>query len=134
MELRSMQPGGCQPSIGKSRATRAWLAAWLLVASLFVASMPVRGGSLDAQTPAAAPSATGVIDGTVTDTNLVALGDAVAAIIGSNLRVATGANGKFRIVGLKPGVYILIVSRHGFVPATTRLDVPSNPDTLRVSF
>lgn len=74
-----------------------------------------------------------MIDGAVTDTNLVSLADATASILGSNLRVVTGANGRFRIVGLAAGPYILVIQHAGFTPSTTTVQVVAG-DTLRMSF
>lgn len=76
---------------------------------------------------------TGVIDGVVTDTNLVAIGEATASILGSNVRVVTGANGRFRIIGVLAGQHVLVIQRTGFAQAKTPVDVVAN-DTLRVSF
>ena len=102
------------------------LTAVLFGASLFVA---VRASSAQAQ----ARSASGTIDGAVTDTSLAPLADATAWILGSDIRVATGANGRFRILGLPPGEYILIVRRLGYAPSSTVARVTER-DTLRASF
>jgi outer membrane cobalamin receptor len=74
-----------------------------------------------------------VIDGVVTDTNLVSLGDATASILGSTIQVVTGANGRFRIHGLQTGQYILVVRRLGYAPTSTALQVAGG-DTLRMAF
>jgi hypothetical protein len=84
--------------------------------------------SLAAQTRPA-----GVIDGLVTDTNLVTLNDATVSILGSGVRVSTGGNGRFRIVGLRRGNYILAVHHIGFVPIAVAMAVAEH-DTLRPSF
>jgi hypothetical protein len=75
---------------------------------------------------------TGVVDGVVTDTNLVPLSDAAVGIQGSNTRVSTGANGRFRIVGVPAGELVLVVSRTGFLSASIPVQVAGD-DTLRVS-
>lgn len=101
------------------------LGAWLLAAGVFAV------GASSAQAPAR--SASGTIDGVVTDTSLAPLADATAWILGSDIRVATGANGRFRMVGLPPGEYILIVRRLGYAVSSTVARVTER-DTLRASF
>lgn len=78
-------------------------------------------------------AARGVIDGVVTDTNLVALGSATVSILGSDLKVSTGDNGRFRITGLHSGNYILAVHRLGYVPVAVGMGLTAI-DTLRPSF
>ncbi len=75
----------------------------------------------------------GVIDGIVTDTNLVTLSGATVSILGSALSVSTGDNGRFRIVGLHTGNFILTVHRIGYVPVAVATTVVDG-DTLRPSF
>lgn len=82
---------------------------------------------------ARAAAATGTVDGVVTDTNLVSLADASVSIEGSSIHVATGANGRFRLVQVPAGDYVLVVRRLGYVPVTTALRV-NGADTLRLSF
>jgi hypothetical protein len=77
--------------------------------------------------------AAGAIDGVVTDTNLVSLGDSTASILGSSIQVVTGANGRFRILALPAGHYILIVRRLGYAPTSMALEVAGG-DTVRLSF
>jgi carboxypeptidase family protein len=84
---------------------------------------------LDAQ--AARP--TGVLDGMVSDTNLVALGEATVSVLGSSIRVTTGENGHFRVVAFPPGQYILTVHRVGYVPVASAIQIRA-ADTLRLSF
>jgi hypothetical protein len=83
-------------------------------------------------TPAAAQSVprTGVIDGVVTDSALLPLGDATVSFIGSNVRVVTGANGRFRVRDMNPGAYVMIVRRIGFEATSLRMEV-SPRDTAR---
>jgi hypothetical protein len=84
--------------------------------------------SADGQRPAV-----GSIDGTVTDTSLVLLGDATVSILGSNVRVVTGANGRFRISDISPGQVIVMIRRIGFEPLSARVLVAAL-DTARMSF
>jgi hypothetical protein len=76
---------------------------------------------------------TGTIDGVVTDTMLVPLVGSTVSVIGSNIRVVTGDNGRFRISSLDPGEYIVIAHRLGYEPLSTRVTVTVT-DTERVSF
>lgn len=75
----------------------------------------------------------GVIDGAVSDTNLVPLRGAFVSILGSTIRVGTGPNGRFRIVNVPVGRHVLIVKRSGYRPASSVVDVVLR-DTLRVSY
>ena len=77
--------------------------------------------------------ARGVIDGVVTDTNLVSLADATVSILGSTFKVVTGANGKFTILEVPAGRYILMVRRLGFAPVSSTVQVDAG-ETLRASF
>jgi hypothetical protein len=118
--LRQTRVSAEAPGNARFRAVR------LLAASLLI-------GAGAAPAPAQSRPVPGAIDGVVTDTNLVSLGDANASILGSGIQVVTGANGRFRILGLPAGHYILIVRRLGYAPTSTALQVAGG-DTLRVSF
>lgn len=73
-----------------------------------------------------------VIDGAVTDTALAVIAGAQVSVLGSQLQVTTGANGRFRIVALPLGTHLLVVRRLGFeaIAYPVRLETP---DTLRLS-
>ena len=73
-----------------------------------------------------------VIDGVVTDSALVPLGDATISLLASSVRVVTGANGRFRVRDLKAGSYIVIVRRIGFEAASLSLQLTAG-DTARPS-
>ena len=75
----------------------------------------------------------GVIDGVVTDSNLVPLRGARISIVRTSLQVATGPNGHFRIVDVPSGQYIVIVRRAGFHPTSAVLQVNAL-DTLRLAY
>jgi hypothetical protein len=75
----------------------------------------------------------GAIDGVVTDSSLTPLADATASLLGSNVRVVTSANGRFRILGLPPGGYIVLVRRIGYTSMSAPIDVAAR-DTVRASF
>jgi hypothetical protein len=79
-----------------------------------------------------AQSSTGVIEGVVTDEELHPLPDATVTV-GSSIRVTTSESGRFQIVGVPPGQYIVLVRRLGFTPATTIVQLMAR-DTLRPSF
>lgn len=100
---------------------RPRVARWLAVASVYATV---------GMTPLAQR---GAIDGIVTDANLTPLPDASVSILGSNVRVTTGASGRFRIVQLAPGNYVVAVHRLGYAPVSAAMDIAAD-DTLRPSF
>jgi hypothetical protein len=75
----------------------------------------------------------GTIDGVVSDTNLVPLQGAFISVLGTNLRIGTGPNGRFRITKVPVGQYLLIVKRIGYRPTSAVIDVPAT-DTLRLAY
>jgi hypothetical protein len=75
----------------------------------------------------------GTIDGVVSDTGLVPLAEATVSILGSEMRVVTGTNGRFRMIRIPPGQYIVLVRRLGFEPTSANVQVAA-AETLRVSF
>ncbi len=74
-----------------------------------------------------------VIDGVVTDTLLRPLVSADVSVIGTAARVVTGENGRFRMLQVPPGQYLVVVRRIGFAPTSGIIDVPDN-DTLRLTY
>ncbi len=74
-----------------------------------------------------------IIDGVVTDTNLVPLAGAQVAILRTDLKLLTGANGRFRFVDVPSGGYILVVRRLGFRPTSHVVQVEP-PDTIRLAY
>jgi hypothetical protein len=88
-------------------------------------------GSGSAQS--APTSRTASIDGVVTDASLVPIPDATASIVGSSLKVVTGANGRFRMLGLPVGEYMVVVNRLGYASASSVVQVAER-DTARVAF
>ena len=79
------------------------------------------------------PSAYGVIDGLVTDTLLNPLGSAAISVVGIDARVVTSENGRFRMLQVPPGQYLLVARRIGYAPTSGIIQVPSD-DTLRLSY
>jgi hypothetical protein len=75
----------------------------------------------------------GTIDGFVSDTGLVPLHAAFVSILGTKIRIGTGPNGRFRIVKVPAGQYLVIVKRVGYAPTSSVVDVPAS-DTLRLAY
>lgn len=75
----------------------------------------------------------GVIDGVVSDTLLQPLNAADVTIVGAGVRVVTGANGRFRMLQVPKGQYLLVVRRIGYAPTSGVIDVPAG-DTLRLAY
>ena len=118
----------------KSRLLTFVLVALALnsVASVSGAQYPV-GSALARRDSAQRTRSFGTIDGLVSDTNLVPLHAAFVSILGTPIRVGTGPNGRFRIVRVPAGQYLLIVKRVGYRPVSSVVDVATS-DTLRVSY
>lgn len=74
-----------------------------------------------------------VIDGVVTDTLLRPLVSADISVVGTSARVVTGENGRFRMMQVPPGQYLIVVRRIGFKPTSGIIDVRDN-DTLRLTY
>ena len=74
-----------------------------------------------------------LIDGLVTDQSLAPLADAIITILGSNIKVVTGLNGRFQVVRLPTGHYVLMIRRLGYSPVSALVDVAEG-DTARMSF
>jgi hypothetical protein len=102
------------------------VSASLAVALVLVGTVSLRAGG---QTR----TATGVVDGLVTDTSLVPLAGATASILGSSVQVVTGESGRFRIIGVPVGRYIVVIHRVGYGPEAVSVSV-AGTDTLRESF
>ncbi len=106
--------------------SRIWGSAALVV----VLSIGFGAGTIAAQ---AHPSRGGVIDGLVTDTSLASLAGATVSILGSGVRVVTGTNGRFQVLALPPGSYVLVVHRLGYTPLSSTVQV-ADRDTMHLSF
>jgi hypothetical protein len=78
-------------------------------------------------------SRNGVIDGMVTDSTLAPLEGANVTVLRTALRVETGVSGRFRIVQMPPGQYLVIVRRIGFRPVSGIIEVIAG-DTVRLSY
>jgi hypothetical protein len=76
--------------------------------------------------------AAGLIDGVISDTSLAPLAEATITIVGTDTRVVTGANGRFRFASIPAGDYTLLARHIGYEAATTRITV-ADLDTVRIS-
>lgn len=74
-----------------------------------------------------------VIDGIVTDTLLRPLGSADVSVVGIGARVVTSENGRFRMLQVPSGQYLLVVRRIGYAPTSGIIQVPE-ADTVRLSY
>jgi hypothetical protein len=83
---------------------------------------------------AQAPAATlrGVIDGVIADSSLSPVANAEVSVTGSTLRVLSSVAGRFRIIGLPAGKYLLTLRHTAFAPASVPVTV-SPGDTVRLS-
>ena len=79
------------------------------------------------------PIGMSVIDGIVTDTLLAPLGIADVSVVGTTARVVTGENGRFRMLQVPSGQYLLVVRRIGYAPTSGIIQVPES-DTLRLAY
>ena len=103
----------------------------LVPLALTAQSRPVLNPAGNAPVPLAREF--GVIDGIVSDTNLVPLRGAFVSLTGTKVRVGTGPNGRFRIVAIPAGQYLVIVRRVGYRPTSSVVDVAAH-DTARISY
>jgi hypothetical protein len=77
--------------------------------------------------------ATGVIDGFVGDTALRPLSAAEVKILSTSVAVHTGPNGRFRMLDVPAGQYVLVLRRSGYRPTSVVVEVAA-ADTLRLSY
>ena len=75
----------------------------------------------------------GMVEGVVTDTNLVPLAGAEISVLRTTLKLTTQAGGRFRVNAVPSGQYLLIVKRIGYRPASQVIEVPES-DTVRLAF
>ncbi len=114
----------------------ALAAAAVLLSSPLRASHAQRGTTIRdraAQEAVRQVSLYGVVDGVVTDTLLRPLGAADVSVVGIGARVVTSENGRFRLLQVPPGQYLLVVRRIGFAPTSGIVEVPAD-DTLRLAY
>jgi carboxypeptidase family protein len=103
--------------------------------TLLAATLGAQGGQPIARSGVSGtPTKTsGVIDGIVSDTNLIPLNAAFVSILGTPLKIGTGSNGRFRITNVPQGQYLVIVKRVGYRPTSGVIDVPAL-DTVRLAY
>jgi hypothetical protein len=115
-----------------------------LGAAGFLCAVPTaaqqRAKTLPSSTPKPPPAAElaqrqgyGVIDGMVTDTGFVPIQGAEIGVLRTSLKIATGAQGRFRITDVQMGTYILTVRRFGYSPVASVISVNAG-DTLRLTY
>ena len=105
----------------------------MLPTHTLLAQVPVTIRDRAAAEAARKPDQLGVIDGVVTDSTLRPLGAADVSVVGTGARVVTSANGRFRILRVPPGQYLLVVRRVGYSPTSGIVAVPAE-DTLRLAY
>lgn len=80
-----------------------------------------------------ARQASAVITGIVSDTALRPIAGADVNFAGTNVRASTDSLGRFQVVHVPHGKFVLMVRGIGFRPATEAIEVADN-DTLRLAF
>ncbi len=121
-----------RPSLPAVRARHALAALLLALGSTRTHAQfidPNRRGDLGR--PAA--RASGVIDGTVADSALKPVAFAEVTVLRTDIKLQTNSQGRFRLVDVPAGQYLLIVRRLGFRPVSSIIQVGVR-DTLRLSF
>lgn len=132
LTTRSMRP----PRRTRSLPLALFASACALFASTPSAGHAQRTTSIRDRAAAEAvrqPSLYGVVDGLVTDTLLRPLGAADVSVVGIGARVVTSENGRFRLLQVPPGQYLLVARRIGYAPTSSIIEVPAS-DTLRLSY
>ena len=86
-----------------------------------------------ASAQSATRKATSVIIGSVSDTGLRPIPGANVNFAGSSVHATTDSLGRFQVVNVPSGKFILIVRNIGFAPAAEQIDV-AEADTLRLAF
>lgn len=110
-------------------ATRAAVAAMLLLSALLAGcggkgptTVEVAPGQVVELTAAPKPSR-GIVSGIVGDDAVYPLANATLFILGLGLNTTTDKNGRFAIVDVPPGIYILEGSKKDHATAQTTIDV-----------
>jgi hypothetical protein len=97
-------------------------------------NLPSRDSVIKLATPAPPRrAATGIVDGLVTDTSLAPLTGAEVSVLRTSVKVETGDNGRFRMLQVPPGQYLVIIRKIGFHPTSGVIDIRER-DTLRLSY
>jgi len=106
----------------------------LLALSLLVFWAPPFAVSACAQRAGAAPpAARGAITGTVTDTSLRPIAGADVMVVGTSSRLTADADGRFNILEVPPGEFLVWVRRLGDRPVSSVVHVEPG-DTLRLAY
>ena len=102
--------------------------AW--VVALLLALVLARVGAAQG---APATAGRGVITGTVTDTSLRAIPGVDIQVIGTESRLTSDASGRFSILQVPPGEFLIWVRKLGYRPVSSLVHVEQG-DTLRLAF
>jgi hypothetical protein len=95
--------------------------------SLVIATFVLLAGGASGQRPP-----TAVLDGVVSDSGMRPVTGANVTILGTEVGVVTGENGRFRITNLAGGEYTILTRRIGFEATVSRVQL-ANAETLKVS-
>jgi hypothetical protein len=107
------------------------IASALLASPLLGQRIERRMGAPDSTPPRRATS--GVVEGFVTDTNMVPVAMADVRVMGTDSRLYTGSNGRFRFTNVPARHEIVIIARRiGFSPTFAVLGVDAG-DTTRIN-
>lgn len=98
--------------------------------TLGVCGILIAAASTSAQSPTRKPTA--VIVGSVSDSTLRPIGGAEVSFAGYNLRTSSDSLGRFQVVNIPAGKFILVVRNIGFAPATEEIAI-ADGDTLRLA-
>jgi hypothetical protein len=103
--------------------------------SLIVSALPAQGSNplVRARSDTGQSRRFGTIDGIVSDSNLVPIHAAFVSVLGTNIKIGTGPNGRFRITKVPAGQYLVIVKRVGYHPTSSVVEVPV-ADTARLAY
>ncbi|MEP6621131.1 MAG: carboxypeptidase regulatory-like domain-containing protein [bacterium] len=85
------------------------------------------------RSPAPTGPLRGAIDGIVTDSTLVPIAGASIVILQSSLHVETLASGRFQILQVPAGQYLLVVRKVGFHPVSGIIEVGEG-ETVKLSY
>jgi hypothetical protein len=89
--------------------------------------------SLPLSAQQAARTAKGVIDGRVSDEGFAPIAGAIVEIVHPAIRVETGESGRFQLLAVPPGQYLVVVRKLGYRPVVGVVELPAS-DTVRIDY